>query len=147
MGRVKKDALVYDPSTKVVDSKSKYPQLAYEWDNYRLTTREINTRKGDDDEIADPFEIKHGWFVLGLPDCLIWPGADISPRERRTVQQTIDTLKLNDDDDYPNGRQNIIQSYIDDSLDLDCLRRRYPFIAYELKRQNLLSVEKLRKCL
>ena len=60
--------------------KTKYPHLAYEWDNYRLARQKINARKSNTEEVVDPFTVQIGWFVLDLPSCLIRPGD--GPRSR-----------------------------------------------------------------
>ena len=44
--------------------KSLYPELAYEWDNFRLVCSLMNSRKKDGEDILDPFEIPHHTFNL-----------------------------------------------------------------------------------
>lgn len=128
--------------------KSTSPNLAYEWSNYRLTTQKANNNKANHLGIADPFTISSGWFVLALPSCLIVPGESLSPSEHAMVQRTIDVLKLNDDDEYVQGRCNIIIYYIKGDITLNYMWDRYPFIAHELTRQNMLDdVKKMFKSL
>lgn len=54
--------------------KSKYPRLAYEWSNYRLARRKVNSHKGDTIGIVDPFKVKKSWFILDFPSCLVRSG-------------------------------------------------------------------------
>jgi len=48
-------------------------------------------------------------------------------------------LRLNSDDTCVGSRVDIIQSYIDEIMPFDFLKEKYPFIAYELERQNLVE--------
>jgi hypothetical protein len=122
--------------------KSHYPCLAYEWDNYRLTTQKANMNK-DNNLIIDPFDVKPGWFVLVIPTCLIVSGKNIGSSIRKKVDFTIEKLKLNSDDEYVQRRCDIINDYMNGDMSFAFLGRKYPFIACELARQNLDSIEKL----
>ncbi|MEA5058962.1 hypothetical protein SDC9_103207 [bioreactor metagenome] len=119
--------------------KSINPNLAYEWSNYRLTTQKANGNKANQTGIADPFSISSGWFVLDLPSCLIVPGKGLSPAEYATVQRTINVLRLNEDDEYVQGRCNIILYYIKGDITLNYMWDKYPFIAHELTRQSMID--------
>jgi len=121
--------------------KSRQPNLAYEWDNYRLCDPKINNYKGDND-VADPFGIKVGWFVLDLPSCLIKPGTGLSREEEQLVQKTIDILKLNDNDDFVQSRCDILVFYSREEVTFNFLTARYPFIASELQRQGIVETVK-----
>jgi len=116
--------------------KNHYPSLAYEWNNYRLTTIKTNRNKGTE-TIIDPFEIEDGWFVLEIPTCLIKPSLTLPKSKRQLIEHTIKVLKLNSDDNMVQERLSIIEYYIQGNIDFDFLERRYPFIAKELIRQNL----------
>ena len=115
--------------------KSKYKSLAYEWSNYRLSSSEANRIKGDKEDIVDPFEIRHGWFQLGFPDCFVKPGPRVPSEQRRRVERTIRVLRLNDRDRYVDERINIVSCFIKGRIDLDMLAYFYPFVAYEIRRQ------------
>jgi hypothetical protein len=116
--------------------KSKYPQLAYEWDNYRLTTKEMNNIKGDKVDLIDPFDVQIGWFVLVLPGCDIKPCETLNEIDRNKINYTINVLKLNSDKRSEN-RSIIIQDYINNGCPFDSLKKRYPYIACELERRDL----------
>ncbi|MDR2346820.1 MAG: hypothetical protein LBE18_12225 [Planctomycetaceae bacterium] len=120
--------------------KSIYPHLAYEWSNYRLTTQKTNSNKSDIDNIIDPFLVQTGWFILEFPSCLIKAGNNVSKLERTQIEFTINILKLNDDDEYVNSRHEKITQYIDGTINFNDMNAKYPFIAYELQRQNLTNI-------
>lgn len=132
---------IYLVSSGTVDHflpKSKYPCLAYEWSNYRLTSAIINNRKGEED-ILDPFVVQSGWFKIEFPSCLVKIG-DLIPRERvQKATHTINILKLNADDALVQERCDIIMHYVDGNVTLQFLERRYPFIAMEIRRQDLVN--------
>ena len=87
----------------------------------------------------DPFEIHNGDFILDFPSCLIKANPNL-PREKiDKIQFTIDVLKLNSNDDQVQARCDIIISFVNEEISKQYLKRRYPFIAYELERQNLLD--------
>jgi len=115
--------------------KSLEPYLAYEWSNYRLSTKTANNDKGNS-QILDPFEIKFGWFTLSLPGCQIEANEELDPLIQGQIEFAIQVLRLNSNDDYVDGRYKKIRQYANGDFPLAFLRRRYPFIAFELERQN-----------
>ncbi|MDE0281920.1 MAG: hypothetical protein OXN16_12720 [Gammaproteobacteria bacterium] len=119
--------------------KSKYPLLAYEWDNYRLARQQINQRKGNSEDVADPFQIDDGWFILDLPSCLIKPGNNLSADARKIVKATINTLQLNHDERLVEERRNLLVYLADDMITLKFLDKHYPFLSAEVKRQNVID--------
>ena len=56
---------------------------------------------------------------------------------KQAIENTINRLKLNDDDNLVQSRANIVKDYAKEEFTFDYLRRKYPFIASELERQNL----------
>lgn len=119
--------------------KTRRPDLAYEWDNYRLALHRMNMYKADRTDIADPFAVRSGWFVLDFPSCLVRPGANLTPDEQRLVQTTISALKLNDDDGLVQERCDIMLMFARGDVGLGFLQKRYPFLAAEITRQNLMG--------
>jgi hypothetical protein len=115
------------------------PRRAYEWDNYRLTTQKINNNKGDIIGLIDPFEVRFGWFILDFPSCLIKPNNDLSATEYEKVKFTIKVLRLNSDDEIVQNRCNIIIYFINGDITFKFLKDKYPYIAYELERQDLID--------
>lgn len=119
--------------------KLQYPNLAYEWDNYRLASQKANSNKGDVTIVVDPFTVGIGWFEIDFPSCLVKPGADASAAVRNQVMHTIDILKLNDDDGLVQDRCNVMLMLTDGDVSLNFLTTRYPFLALEVIRQNIES--------
>lgn len=117
--------------------KSVRHDLAYEWSNLRLAFHKLNLYKGDSVEVADPFTLQPGHFVLDFPSCLVVPGAGLSDEDRVRVESTIRVLKLNADDDLVQGRCDIMMSFADGHVMLPYLRESYPFLAAEIERQGI----------
>lgn len=117
--------------------KTSYPNLAYEWSNYRLAMARVNQHKGDSTDVIDPFIVQTGWFVLDFPSCLVKPGTNLSPVLQSQVSRTISVLRLNDDDILVQERCDILLAYSNNEIDLNFLSRRYPFLAHEISRQGL----------
>lgn len=117
--------------------KKQYPHLAYEWDNYRLASQRANSNKGDSTGIVDPFVVGRNWFELDFPSCLVKPGADAPAAVGDQVTKTIDALKLNDDDSLVQDRCDLMLMLTDGDITLNFLVSRYPFLAYEIARQNI----------
>ena len=123
--------------------KSRHPNLAYEWSNYRLTSQKANSNKSNHVGLADPFVITCGWFTLEFPDCMIRSGDGLSSSDKALAQTTIDILKLNKDDLYVQSRCDVILMYINRDISLNYLWRYRPFIATEIHRQ-MLSIDDLK---
>lgn len=117
--------------------KSKYSYLAYEWDNYRLARQTINSRKGDSEDVVDPFKICEGWFTLAMPSCLIKPGQNIGREVRNSVNSTINILGLNQDERLVEERCRLLVSLADGDITLNYLDRHYPFLSSEVRRQGV----------
>ena len=117
--------------------KSKYPYLAYEWDNYRLARQTINARKANSENVVNPFAVEDGWFVLDLPSCLIKPGASVSREVRLAVNATINVLGLNRDERLVQERCELLVCLADGDITLRYLERHYPFLAVEVHRQRV----------
>lgn len=129
------------PSVDHYIPKSQAPNLAYEWQNFRLATQKANLNKGDASGLADPCLVQPGWFVLDLPSCLIKPGGSLSPVQLATVIRSIEVLRLNDDEQYVQSRYDILDAYASGDISIRWMRRRYPYLAQEITRQNLLPTD------
>lgn len=117
--------------------KSRYPHLAYEWDNFRLARQVINSRKGNSEEVVDPFQVEQGWFVLDLPSCLVKAGEELTAEIRASVNRTINTLALNQDERLVQERCDLLVNLADGDITLRYLDRHYPFLSSEVRRQNV----------
>lgn len=131
---------IYLPQQGSVDHflpKSSYPSFAYEWSNFRLANGKVNNTKGNQVGIIDPFAVKDDWFFLEIPTCLIKENPALGKDLRRDIKMTINSLALNSDDSYVQERCNILIEFARAEITLGFLERRYPFLAKEVKRQNL----------
>jgi hypothetical protein len=116
--------------------KSADAGLAYEWANYRLASQLCNSRKGDHRDVLDPFSVAADSFVLDFPSLLIAPHLQLNYAEAGPVQATINRLGLNDEN-CVKSRLDWLLLYCIGDISLAFLKQKAPFIAYELRRQNL----------
>ncbi len=119
--------------------KSSHPQEAYEWRNYRLCLHKLNGYKANYTDVIDPFVVQQGWFVLDFPSCLVRPGNNLSEPIRIKVEATISRLRLNDDDSLVQERCNLMVNYAKGDVSLGFLSGRYPFLAAEIVRQDIVD--------
>ena len=116
--------------------KSFKPAQAYEWSNFRLCRARINNFKNNAQDVIDPFVLSPGWFQLNFQSFLIEPNPRLNRNDRNSVKATIERLRLNTDNDYVNERSSVIHDYCLGKMTLLQLKRRYPFIASEMSRQD-----------
>jgi len=119
--------------------KSVKPEWAYEWHNFRLACSKLNARKRDYQDVIDPFGLQPDSFILDFPSLLIKPNQNIPAPLKEKVIATIKRLKLNADDNCIKGRQDWLMPYCKKEYPFDYLKRKAPFIAYELERQDLVD--------
>ena len=128
------------PSNCSVDHfqpKTKSPNLAYEWSNYRLAHQKINSYKGSSTGVLDPFHIQEGWFTLDFSNCFVKPNKALPQDVTDEIANTIQILRLNTDDALVQSRFDLVRDYSKGICPMEFLELRYPFIAAELKRQDL----------
>lgn len=114
------------------------PNRAYEWSNFRYVSIRFNSRKGVK-SIVDPFQMTFHWFTIDFTSFFIKANiAALDANQLLLARNTIDILKLNDDDELIKERQGYFNDYKQNHIDIHYLKRRVPFIAYEMERQNLL---------
>ena len=119
--------------------KKKYPHDAYRWENFRLVSGNLNGRKGDYEDVLDPFTLSEGWFALDFPSLLVHPGKNLLPAEEELVIKTINRLRLNDEGTCLQARINWVRDYITVPFPFSHLEKKAPFIASELKRQHMIE--------
>ncbi|HHC24567.1 MAG TPA: hypothetical protein ENK58_04020 [Desulfobacterales bacterium] len=124
--------------------KNEYPEIAYEWSNFRYVSSRFNARKGTN-RILDPFQIKEGWFVLNFLSFLIRPESALPPDTKKAVLNTIRILRLNEDEDLVAERQSWFEDFRTGQISFSFLKKKRPFIAYELERQGFGAVMKGRE--
>lgn len=120
-------------------AKNSYPHEAYRWDNYRLVCGTLNGRKGPHEDVLDPFCLTEGWFALDFPSLLVRPGHGISPTLAEQVIQSINRLGLNDEGTCLQACMNWLRDYIKVPFPFWYLEEKAPFLAFELKRQNIIE--------
>ncbi len=118
-------------------AKSKRANLAYEWNNYRLASSTMNSRKGQFDDALDPFQIHEDMFHLELVSGRIYPNPELSAEELKSVADTIKRLGL-DDPGCREMRARHYQEYREGLYTSDFLKKHSPFVWYEANRQGLL---------
>lgn len=129
---------MYLPEQGTVDHflpKSSHPHLAYEWGNYRLAGGRVNNSKANQANIIDPFEVENDWFYMDIPACLLRPNPTLDKPLRNRISSTINSLRLNSDDNYVQERCNILIEYARGDISANFLTRRYPFLSKEVVRQ------------
>lgn len=136
----------YDTGSPAVDHfipKSAKPELAYEWHNFRLACLTLNNKKRTELDVIDPFELPVNSFILDFPSLIIKPNPELLYPLKGRVISTINRLELNDYDKCIDGRLEWLKTYYEDNSSFDSLKRKAPFIAYELERQGLAEVDKI----
>lgn len=121
--------------------KSRYPEEAYRWENYRLVCLLLNGRKSDYEDVLDPFTLQNGWFVIDFPSFMIFPGDQLTDDETEQVIRTVKRLKLNEDEDCIKEREKWVQEYIVGEISFAHLEKKAPFLAEQLKLQELTDRE------
>lgn len=131
---------MYLPEQGTVDHflpKTSHPSLAYDWSNFRLASGRVNNSKGNLTDILDPFQVQDDWFYIDIPSCLLRANPILSKELRNKIANTINSLRLNQDDSYVQERCNILMDYASGDVSIGFLERRYPFLAKEVNRQGL----------
>ncbi len=124
--------------------RSQDKNLAFEWNNFRLCFEILNQNKGSQ-IILDPFSIKENWFVIDFDTYLIKSNRQLDAALRETIYDTVNNkLKLNDDIFLYRRIKWIHAYYKGTPATIDGLKKKAPFIAYELERQNLVEEIKVK---
>jgi len=108
--------------------KSKRPDLAYEWSNYRLASALMNAKKREFDDVLDPFEVEDGWFIVELSFLQVMPSPALDEATRAKVQATIDRLGLNDKECL-DARAGHYQLHVESDLSAEAWS---PFVARQV---------------
>lgn len=124
-------------STDHFVAKSKDAGQAYEWANYRLSCMSMNRNKNKFDDILDPFQIKSDTFMLNLASGKISPSPRLPKDLFEQAIQTINRLKLNDQENQE-MRARHFADYLSIEISDTYLKRYSPFVWYEAQRQGLL---------
>lgn len=122
------------------NAKSTHPAaMAYEWDNYRLALLSMNRRKGNYDDVLDPFKIRRGTYVLN-----VWTGeVSVNPRLSTQLQQaaqlSLKRLRL-DDKAWTARRRKAWERYTRSPTPEGqrILHEDFPFVWDEARRHKLI---------
>ncbi len=117
--------------------KSMYPASAYDWDNFRLVCSLMNGRKGDHEDILDPFTMPARVFDLEPLKGRLLIHRKCPKDIRSEAQRTIDRLRLNSDDCIK-LRQDHLTKILGKDWSLAEARRQSPFLVACLEEQGLL---------
>jgi hypothetical protein len=123
------------PSVDHMIPKSSAWDRVYEWSNYRLACALVNARKAALQTVLDPFEIED-WFILEPVGYQVLPRGGLPDAIRERVEATIDQLELNSEE-CRFARGEYVEAYLDGDISMTRLEQRSPFIAHELRRQNI----------
>jgi hypothetical protein len=129
------------------EPKSQAPiARAYDWSNYRLASRPMNTNKGEHQDVLDPFTLPPGLFKLNLVSGRVRIDDAVAPVAsplRIQAQATLKRLKLNGGeyrdlrlyylDEYLRNRQLPGQNALQAARDQLLLQS--PFVHSEVVRQ------------
>ncbi|MFO0762332.1 MAG: hypothetical protein U0359_38185 [Byssovorax sp.] len=105
--------------------------LAYEWDNYRFASEEVNQLKSTwNARILDPFTVEDGWFEIQLPSLQLVIVEDRIPRVYlEQARFTLKKLRLVDDDDVIESRAGWYDAFREGRITLVELMVRAPLLA------------------
>ena len=112
--------------------KSRYQQEAYEWENLRLCSSNINKKKGNQN-ILDPFDVRDLTFgiVLATGRMVKWKKYDSA--YEALCDKTIKVLGLNEHE-YIKMRNDILDDYLRGEITISNLQKRNPFVYGEVQR-------------
>lgn len=120
--------------------KSADANKVYEWTNYRLASRRMNSNKRNFTDVLDPFVLSDDWFRLELFGFQVIADPAVGVTLRSWIERTIDRLGLNDED-LRRNREERAQLYWSRDNSFRYLERESPFVARELRRQGRLNAE------
>lgn len=136
-------SVMYEPVGTVDHylSCENYPNLAYEWSNYRFASAWINSSKRTlDDQVLDPFQVGEDWFEIILPSLQLILTNKVPPAERQRAEFTLQRLRLRDDERVIRQRQQWYQLYLDGDITLEGLQKKAPLIALAIRKQQQSSL-------
>lgn len=118
--------------------KSRCRQEAYEWENLRLCSSNINKKKGDQD-VLDPFGVKKLTFGIVLATGRMVKLKKYDPAYEALCDKTVKVLGLNEYE-YTRMRNDILDDYLRGEITISNLKKRNPFVYSEVQRLHLKSV-------
>jgi uncharacterized protein (TIGR02646 family) len=118
--------------------KSRLVGLAFEWSNYRLACRNINSSKQDFEDVLDPFFLESEVFFLDLDTGKIYvnPALEKTPLGNNALQ-TISRLRLWTEQ-YNNMRADYFTAFKNGDISASFLKTHALFVYLETQRQGQL---------
>ncbi|MBA2395574.1 MAG: hypothetical protein H0V70_22820 [Ktedonobacteraceae bacterium] len=83
--------------------------------------------------------VRDSWFIIHFPSLQMKLGENLKKAEAESVTRIIKRLKLNDET-YIRGRRSWLEPCIMGKYDIDYLEENAPFLACELRRQNIADI-------
>jgi uncharacterized protein (TIGR02646 family) len=118
--------------------RSKYPELAYEWSNFRLVCGLLNGRKGAHEDVLDPFELTRNVFGLNPLNGEIFIRQDCPPKLRGKAQTTLARLRLDKDPECTRVRREHVQRILKGAWSAEEARAASPFVYGCLEESGML---------
>lgn len=117
--------------------KDNYPNLAYEWTNFRFVCSRMNGRKGTKAGVMDPFLVPAGLFQIDFPSMLMT--VNLAGAQAPSAVETIKILRLNDEK-CTRSRFRYAHLYATEEVTRSFLSQHAPLIDAELTRQAISRV-------
>ncbi|NJN68827.1 MAG: hypothetical protein HC884_20060 [Chloroflexaceae bacterium] len=119
-----------------------YPELTYEWRNYRFVSPRINSSKQDvDDRVLDPFQVTDGWFEILLPSLQLVMTDAVPADECERATFTLERLHLRDGETVIRQRREWYKRYEQGEMPLELLDKFAPLIARAVRKQMEAEVD------
>jgi tetratricopeptide (TPR) repeat protein len=127
------------PFSGVVDhylSKTKHPNQAYEWSNYRYASSKVNEYKSKfgPEQILDPFEVEDDWFEILLPSLQLVLTDAVPAHQLERAKTTLKALQLMNGKWIIRTRIKHYKQYNERKLSIEGLEEENPLIARAVKR-------------
>lgn len=117
-----------------------YPELAYEWNNYRYLSQSLNSSKQmADEKVLDPFEVQDDWFELSLPDLQLHLTDKVPVELREKAQFTLERLQLINGTNIMRQREIWFNLYTSKEISFSGLKRMAPLIANAVEKKKFFS--------
>ena len=118
--------------------KVRYRQEAYDWDNFRLCSSNINKKKHDHN-VLDPFDVRDRTFGIVLATGRMVKLKKYDSAYEALCDKTVEVLGLNEHA-YIRMRNDILDDYLRGEITISNLRKRNPFVYSEVRRQHVRQV-------
>jgi hypothetical protein len=118
-------------------SKKNYPELTYEWSNYRYCTGRVNRNKSNyDKRILDPFEVQDDWFEIQLPSLQLLLTDKVPLELREKAEFTLRQLQLQDQQWIIDQRADYYDGYKAGEITLARIERDAPLVARAIRKHH-----------